>query len=105
MSAHETNSPTLPTPSATPMSWPTEIEPLAKANVKLVGFADYPSLGPTHSELDGKKLMSIFKNIKSYFPKNGKETKKYIKKINSSKNPCFLSLKADPDQVSRITKN
>ena len=75
------------------------------ANVKLVGFADYPSLGPTHSELNGKKLMSIFKNIKSYFPKNGNETRKYIKQINNSKNPCFLSLKADPDQVSRITKN
>ena len=37
-----------------------------KANVKLVGFADYPSLGPTHSELDAKKLMTLFKNIKSY---------------------------------------
>ena len=75
------------------------------ANVKLVGFADYPSLGPTHSEIDGKKLMSIFKNIKSYFPKNGNETRKYIKQINRCKNPCFLSLKSDPDQVSRITKN
>ena len=38
-------------------------------NVNLVGFADYPKLGPTHSELDAKKLMSMFKNIKSYFPK------------------------------------
>ena len=35
-------------------------------NVNLVGFADYPKLGPTHSELDAKKLMSMFKNIKSY---------------------------------------
>ena len=25
-------------------------------NVKLVGFADYPSLGPTHSELNTKKF-------------------------------------------------
>ena len=41
-----------------------------RANVKLVGFADYPNLGPTHAELNGKKLMSMFKNIKSYFPKN-----------------------------------
>ena len=75
------------------------------ANVKLVGYADYPSLGPTHSELNGKKMMTLFKNIKSFFPKNGTETKKMIKKINNTKNPCFLSLKADPDQVSRITKN
>ena len=47
-----------------------------KANVKLVGYADYPSLGPSHSELNGKKLMSLMKNIKSYFPKDGKDTKK-----------------------------
>ena len=40
-----------------------------KANVKLVGFADYPSLGPSHSELDAKRTMKLFKNIKSFFPK------------------------------------
>ena len=34
-------------------------------NVKLVGFADYPTLGPTHSELNGKKIVKLFKNIKS----------------------------------------
>ena len=44
-----------------------------KANVKLVGFADYPKLGPTHAELDAKKSMSLFKNIKSYFPKIAKK--------------------------------
>ena len=41
-----------------------------KANVKLVGFADYPALGPSHSELDAKRIMKLFKNIKSFFPKN-----------------------------------
>ena len=25
-----------------------------KANVKLVGYADYPNLGPTHKEIDAK---------------------------------------------------
>ena len=44
-------------------------------NIKLVGFSDYPTLGPTHTELNGKKLMNLFKNINSYFPKNGLETK------------------------------
>ena len=34
-----------------------------KANVKLVGFADYPSLGPTHRELDAKHMSKMFKNI------------------------------------------
>ena len=36
-----------------------------KANVKLVGFADYPTLGPTHAEINAKKLMKLFNNIKS----------------------------------------
>jgi Transketolase, C-terminal subunit len=45
-------------------------------NVKLIGFADYPTLGPTHSEVDAKKLMSLFDNIKSYFPKMAMKQKK-----------------------------
>ena len=32
-------------------------------NVNLVGFADYPNLGPTHSELNDKKIMSLFLKI------------------------------------------
>ena len=35
-------------------------------NVKLVGFADYPTLGPSHTELDAEKLMSLFNNISSF---------------------------------------
>ena len=66
-----------------------------KANVKLVGYADYPNLGPTHQEVNAKKLMSLFKNIKSYFPKNGIDTKKVVKKAFKSKKPTFISLKAD----------
>ena len=53
-----------------------------KANVKLVGFADYPTLGPTHSELNAKKLMSLMKNIKSFYPKNSKETELIARKAN-----------------------
>ena len=41
-----------------------------KANVKLVGFADYPNLGPTHAELNAPKLMKLFKNIKSFLDKS-----------------------------------
>ena len=64
-----------------------------KANVKLVGYADYPNLGPTHKEIDAKKLMKLFKNIKSYFPRSAKETIKYTNKIYQTNSPCFLSLK------------
>ena len=54
-------------------------------NVKLVGFADYPKLGPSHSELDAKKLMSLFNNIKSYFPKDSDETEKSVYETYKSK--------------------
>ncbi len=66
-----------------------------KVNVNLVGFADYPTLGPSHSELNAKKLMKLFKNIKSYFPKNSLETEKFTKKMSKLKGPCFMSLKTD----------
>ena len=64
-------------------------------NVKLVGFADYPNLGPTHSELNGKKLSDLFKNIKSFFPKNTKETENAVNKSYNNKGPNFISLKSD----------
>jgi len=72
-----------------------------KVNVNLVGFADYPTLGPTHSELNAKYLMKLFNNIKSYFPKNSKETEKFILKCNKNKGPNFISLKSD----NKIGKN
>ena len=72
-----------------------------KVNVCLVGFADYPNLGPTHSELNAKKLMSLFKNIKSYFPKDGDETEKAVFKSYKNKGPNFISLKID----KKISKN
>ena len=76
-----------------------------KANVKLVGFSDYPTLGPTHSELNAIKLMSLFKNIKSFFPKNSYETKIVTKKCQKLKSPCFISLKSDPLIDKSFRKN
>ena len=72
-----------------------------KANVCLVGFADYPTLGPTHSELNGGRLMSVFKNIKSYFPKSSDETESAVYKSYKYKGPSFISLKSD----NKIGKN
>ena len=66
-----------------------------KANVKLVGFADYPSLGPTHAELNAKKLMSLMKNIKSFFPEDSNQTEKFLLKSHKIKGPTFMSLKTD----------
>ena len=66
-----------------------------KVNVNLVGFADYPTLGPTHSELDARKLCPLCKNIVSYCPKDSEETVKYVLKSYKNKGPNFISLKAD----------
>ena len=65
-------------------------------NVNLVGYADYPTLGPTHTELNGKKTMELFKNIKSFFPSDSNETEKMTIKANQIKGPAFISLKIDP---------
>ena len=72
-------------------------------NVKLVGYADYPTLGPSHSELNGKKMMSLFKNIKSYYPKNSKETLFAIHETYKIIGPSFISLKSDPNINSSLT--
>ena len=72
-------------------------------NVKLVGYSDYPTLGPTHTELNGKKLMQVFKNITSYFPKNGDETQKVTYQAYEKKGPAIISLKSDPSLSRSIT--
>ena len=72
-------------------------------NVKLVGFADYPTLGPTHSELDGKRLMDLFNNITSFFPKDGDETKVMTYEAYQKNGPAFISLKSDPNLGRSIT--
>ena len=72
-------------------------------NVKLVGFADYPTLGPSHTELNGKKLMGLFNNITSFFPKNSKETKDAINESYDKEGPAFISLKNDPNINKSIT--
>ena len=64
-------------------------------NVNLVGFADYPTLGPSHAELDGKKLMELFKNIDSFFPKNSDETESATFQSYKKDGPTFISLKSD----------
>ena len=72
-------------------------------DVKLVGYSDYPTLGPTHTELNGKKLMQLFRNITSYFPKNGDETQKVTYQAYEKKGPAFISLKSDPSLSRSIT--
>ena len=72
-------------------------------NVNLVGYADYPSLGPTHTELDAKKMMELFSNIESFFPSDGDETEKMIFQAYEREGPSFISLKSDPNLSKSIT--
>ena len=72
-------------------------------NVKLVGFADYPSLGPSHTELNGKEMMKLFTNITSFFPNDGEETQKMVKQAYEKNGPAFISLKSDPTLSRSIT--
>ena len=73
------------------------------ANVKLVGFADYSTLGPTHAELNGVKLMQLFTNITSLFPKDGDETQSMVYEAYEKNGPAFISLKSDPTLSRSIT--
>ena len=66
-------------------------------NVKLVGFADYPKLGPTHSETNAEKIMELFKNIKPFFPKNSQETENAVLECHKNIGPNFISLKTDKE--------
>ena len=72
-------------------------------NVKLVGFADYSTLGPTHAELNGEKLMQFFTNITSLFPKDGDETQSMVYEAYEKNGPAFISLKSDPTLSRSIT--
>ena len=47
-------------------------------------------LGPTHQELNAKKLMSMFKNIKSFFPKDSNETEKAVIQLSKKKKDQLL---------------
>ena len=67
-----------------------------QANVKLVGYADYPTLGPTHSELDARRLMERVDNIRCFYPEDGEEAERAIRQAYSDEGPNFISLKSDP---------
>lgn len=64
-------------------------------NVKIIGYADYPTQGVTHAEINAEYMMKLFKNIKSYFPKNSIETHKALIESYNLKCPTFINLKRD----------
>ena len=65
--------------------------------VMLVGYADYPTHGPTHRPLNAEGLVGLLKNTAGYFPKNSEETKKAMMEAYESQRPAIISLKRDKD--------
>jgi len=66
--------------------------------VILIGYADYPSHGPTHRPLNIEVLCKCFKNIKCYFPANYDEAYSSIMQVWHSKLPGFISLRRDHEK-------
>lgn len=67
--------------------------------VMLVGFADYPTHGPTHRPLNAPVLCSMFKNIVSFFPRNNEEAERAMIEGYLLKKPCIICLKKDGKHI------
>lgn len=65
-------------------------------NVKLIGYGEYPTEGPTHNELNAKVMMSLMKNVECYYPKNNEETRKALYESWEHGKPTFISLRKAP---------
>ncbi|MBS3172167.1 hypothetical protein J4438_01125 [Candidatus Woesearchaeota archaeon] len=63
--------------------------------VILVGYDDYPTQGPTHAALNAEGLAGLFKNIRSYFPRDSEETKLALIEAYALNRPSFIRLKRD----------
>ncbi|MAG37881.1 hypothetical protein CMI45_00640 [Candidatus Pacearchaeota archaeon] len=66
-------------------------------NVTLLGYADYPGMGPTHAELDWQTISTLFRNTKFFFPKSTEEAKNDIIESYNFPGPSIVSLKKAPE--------
>lgn len=66
-----------------------------KVPVMLVGYADYPTHGPTHRPLNAEGLVGLLENTAGYFPANGDETRRAMIDAYERNGPAFISLKRD----------
>ena len=63
--------------------------------VGLVGYSGYPTYGPSHIELDARKLMSLLPCIESLFPEQNGDVERMLNTL-TFEHPWFLSLKKAP---------
>ena len=67
-----------------------------RANVKLVGYWNYPTAGPTHTIRDVKGLCKILE-IPLIEPKNSQETRRELERTYSISKPFVFYLTKDPE--------
>jgi transketolase len=63
--------------------------------VMLIGYSDYPTHGPTHRPLNPERLVSVFRNVHSFFPESSAAAKKAILDAYLMKVPSMIFLKRD----------
>ncbi len=63
--------------------------------VVLIGYSDYPTHGPTHQPLNPERLMTVFRNIRSFFPTNSELAEKYMLEAYLLKQPSMIFLRKD----------
>jgi len=63
-----------------------------KLDVNLIGFTNYNNQGPTHEELNAEKTMSMFENIKSFFPKTKEELISSVLQSYETNTPTFIKV-------------
>ena len=63
--------------------------------VILIGYADYPTHGPTQRPLNIEGLIGLLKNTTGYFPRNLQETEKSMIDSYLKNEPSIISLQRD----------
>ena len=61
-------------------------------NVKLVGFSNYPTLGPTHSVLNEDIWFNLFNNIVVHKPGSEMEVLRVLEDESVRVGPCLILL-------------
>jgi transketolase len=71
--------------------------------VMLVGYADYPDMGPTHAELDWETITGMLNNVKGFFPKTEEQAASSLREAYEYSGPSIVSLKKAPkENVSAV---
>lgn len=91
------------TPFLVDRAWEQIKLDVEQQNVKviLVGFADYPKDGPTHTETSLDYLSATWKNIKFYGPYDAAAARTALLSAVTDSKPSFIRLRNAPKQQPR----